>query len=71
MNYKKYLDTQIKKTESNLNSRIKNNDFEFFYNCVMILLKMIKKNLLNPLLNLGCSLRINILSLVFCKKYFM
>jgi len=34
MNYKKYLDIQIKKTESNLNSRIKNNDFEFFYNCV-------------------------------------
>lgn len=34
MNYKKYLDTQIKKIESNLNSRIKNNDFEFFYNCI-------------------------------------
>ncbi|WP_426478247.1 hypothetical protein ACP3T3_01895 [Chryseobacterium sp. CBSDS_008] len=34
MNYKKYLDIQIKKTESNLNSRTKNNNFEFFYNCV-------------------------------------
>ncbi|CAI8876169.1 hypothetical protein [Chryseobacterium sp. IT-36CA2] len=34
MNYKKYLDTQIKKIESNLNSRTKNNDFEFFYNCI-------------------------------------
>ncbi|KMQ69161.1 hypothetical protein ACM39_03355 [Chryseobacterium sp. FH2] len=34
MNYKKYLDTQIKKTESNLSSRLKNNDFDFFYNCI-------------------------------------
>ncbi|WP_346986255.1 hypothetical protein [Chryseobacterium sp. POE27] len=34
MNYKKYLNIQIKKTEANLNSRIKNNDFEFFYNCI-------------------------------------
>ncbi|BFO67570.1 hypothetical protein [Chryseobacterium sp. KCF3-3] len=34
MNYKKYLDTQIKKIESNLNSRINNNNFEFFYNCI-------------------------------------
>lgn len=34
MNYKKYLDTQIKKTESNLSSRIRNNDFDFFYSCI-------------------------------------
>lgn len=34
MNYKKYVETQIKKTESNLSSREKNNDFGFFYNCI-------------------------------------
>ena len=34
MDYKKYLATQIKETESTLNSRIKSNDFNYFYNCI-------------------------------------
>lgn len=34
MNYEKYISLQHKRTEENLSGRLKNNDFDFFYNCI-------------------------------------
>ncbi|WP_374464435.1 hypothetical protein [Chryseobacterium sp.] len=53
MNYKKYLDIQIKKTESNLGSRIKNNDFEFFYSCVNDFIENDKEEFVESFTELG------------------